>query len=81
MQTLIKRNEALLIKYTSMHDEFNIKLHTIIARLLSNKQAFLSMDLDTILDVLYDLGYDQKQAIAQYIRLMSSHANTPKKMG
>lgn len=75
MQKLLKKNEALLVKYTAMHDEYHIKLHTIIANLLKNEKTFLNMDLDKIFSVLYDLGFDADTAQTEYVRLMAKNTN------
>lgn len=75
MQTLINKNKALLVKYTAAHNSNYVKLHTLIAKLLKDKETFLSMDIDKILDVLYDLGYDTQEAYDEYVRLMSNNVN------
>ena len=73
MQKLIKKNKSLLVKYTTLHDEYHIKLHTLIASILKDKQGFLSMDVDKAFAVLYDLGYDTKGARVEYARLLSEN--------
>ena len=75
MQTLIKKNKALLVKYTAMQDDYHIKLHTTIAQLLKDKKTLLTMNVDDVLGVLYDLGYDYDSAIAEYERLMAKNVN------
>lgn len=75
MQTLINKNKALLVKYTAMHDDYHIKLHTIIAQLLKDKNFLLKMNVDNVLAVLYDLGYDHDSALAKYLKLMTPNTN------
>ena len=76
MQELKDKNNALLVKYNIAHNEYKVKLHLLIAKLLENPNLFGGMYIDKALNLLYDLGYDVNSAMQKYISLVSKQQNS-----